>query len=121
MHEVKCFGLFMRLSQNHTNSLISVLRSTVCVSYVVLLWCLFAVVVDHDGAEPSANSVSAYNLVKLAALVERKEWRERAEKLFTLFSDRMEKVGGLAVPEMVGAFTMYLHTPAQQVCWNYGF
>ena len=59
--------------------------------------------------------MSALNLVKLSALVDKKDWREKAEKLFMLFSDRMEKIGGLAVPEMLSAFTFYLQTPLQQV------
>jgi uncharacterized protein YyaL (SSP411 family) len=33
---------------------------------------------DHDGAEPSASSVSALNLGRLAALTGRDEWRARA-------------------------------------------
>jgi uncharacterized protein YyaL (SSP411 family) len=33
---------------------------------------------DHDGAEPSASSVSALNLGRLAALTGREDWRERA-------------------------------------------
>lgn len=70
---------------------------------------------DHDGAEPSPNSVSALNLVKLSALVDKKDWKEKAERLFMLFSDRMEKIGGLTVPEMLSAFTFYLQRPLQQI------
>ena len=34
---------------------------------------------DYDGAEPAATSVGALNLLRLAALLGREEWRGRAE------------------------------------------
>lgn len=42
---------------------------------------------DHDGAEPSGNSVSVMNLVRLAALVENgsEGYRNTAEHLLVLF------------------------------------
>lgn len=35
----------------------------------------------YDGAVPSGNSVMAYNLYKLSVFLDKREWRERAEKL----------------------------------------
>ena len=36
---------------------------------------------DYDGAEPAANHVAAVNLLKLAALRDRREWALRAESI----------------------------------------
>lgn len=38
---------------------------------------------DHDGVHPGANSMAAYNLVRLYALTAKAEFRHRAERLFT--------------------------------------
>ena len=47
---------------------------------------------DHDGAEPSASSIGALNLLRLAALTGRSEYRHRAERTaaaFALAPDRL--------------------------------
>ncbi|XP_075725732.1 spermatogenesis-associated protein 20 isoform X2 [Rhipicephalus microplus] len=55
---------------------------------------------DQDGAEPSPNSVSLNNLMRLSMLLQRDELRQRAEKLATVYGQRMILVP-LALPEMV--------------------
>ncbi len=37
---------------------------------------------DYDGAEPSGNSVAALALLRLAAICDRKDWRDAAERRF---------------------------------------
>jgi uncharacterized protein YyaL (SSP411 family) len=47
---------------------------------------------DYDGAEPSGNSVAILALLKLAALTDRKEFRDAAEKSLNLFAERLQKM-----------------------------
>lgn len=68
---------------------------------------------DQDGAEPSANSVSAGNLVRLAPLLARPDLTEKAEGIFRLFSERLTKIP-IALPEMSAALLLH-HQPATQV------
>ncbi len=44
---------------------------------------------DYDGAEPSANSVTAANLLRLALWFPDKGWREQAARLLEAFSGRL--------------------------------
>ncbi|CAB1338156.1 unnamed protein product [Coregonus sp. 'balchen'] len=55
---------------------------------------------DQDGAEPSANSVSALNLLRLSHYSGRKDWSQRSQQLLAAFSDRLTRVP-IALPEMV--------------------
>jgi uncharacterized protein YyaL (SSP411 family) len=45
---------------------------------------------DSDDSEPSANSVSVRNLARLAALLHRDEWMERARRTTRVFAERMK-------------------------------
>lgn len=74
------------------NSLVATV--TVCL-FIVISLCS-----DQDGAEPSANSVSAMNLLRLSHLTGKQEWMQRSQQLLTAFSDRLLKVP-LVLPEMV--------------------
>uniref|UniRef100_A0A672LCU2 Spermatosis associated 20 n=1 Tax=Sinocyclocheilus grahami TaxID=75366 RepID=A0A672LCU2_SINGR len=58
---------------------------------------LLALKQDQDGAEPSANSVSAMNLLRLTG---RQDWIQHSQQLLTAFSDRLIKVP-IALPDMV--------------------
>jgi len=81
---------------------------------VVVALLLIQSGVDQDGAEPSSNSVSAHNLLRLAAIMDSDAFRERAEAVFTVFAKRLETLP-VALPEMLRA--LMLHSlPVQQVC-----
>ncbi|XP_035389721.1 spermatogenesis-associated protein 20 [Electrophorus electricus] len=55
---------------------------------------------DQDGAEPSANSVSAMNLLRLSHLMGQWDWLERSRRLLAAFSDRLVNMP-IALPDMV--------------------
>ena len=57
---------------------------------------------DYDGAEPSPNSVSVSNLLRLDLLYENEGWRERAERLLAGFAARLREAPQ-ALPQMAGA------------------
>lgn len=67
---------------------------------------------DQDGAEPSGNSVSAQNLIRLGAYLERGDMKIKAEKLLASFSDRLQKIP-IALPEMTSALMLYHDSPTQ--------
>ena len=69
---------------------------------------------DQDGAEPSANSVSALNLLRLSQLTGKQDWMERCQRLLAAFSDRLVRVP-IALPDMVRGL-MALHYSLKQVC-----
>ncbi|XP_077056851.1 spermatogenesis-associated protein 20 [Siphateles boraxobius] len=74
---------------------------------------LLALKQDQDGAEPSANSVSAMNLLRLSHLTGRQEWIQRSQKLLIAFSDRLTKVP-IALPDMVRS-VMAQHYTLKQI------
>jgi uncharacterized protein YyaL (SSP411 family) len=47
---------------------------------------------DYDGAEPSGNAVAVMSLLRAAAITERVEFKEAAEKTIRLFSDRLQQL-----------------------------
>ncbi|MEA3211219.1 MAG: uncharacterized protein QOE70_4276 [Chthoniobacter sp.] len=69
---------------------------------------------DYDGAEPSPNSVSALNLLRLAQLINRPEWRVQADKTLAVFSEQLTKAP-TAVPQMLCALDASLAKPRQIV------
>ena len=69
---------------------------------------------DYDGAEPSGNSVAAHSLLRLAALTERKEYRNAAEKTLRLFSDRLRRIPQ-AVPYLLIALDFWSEEPKRAV------
>lgn len=68
---------------------------------------------DQDGAEPSANSVSASNLLRLSHYTGRQEWLQKSRCLLAAFSDRLTRAP-IALPEMVRAL-MAEHYTLKQV------
>ncbi|HEV3059275.1 MAG TPA: thioredoxin domain-containing protein [Vicinamibacterales bacterium] len=62
---------------------------------------------EYDGAEPTASSMSALNLLWLSHLVDDQTWRERLERTLRLFGSRLERQGR-AVPMMAAALSTYL-------------
>lgn len=69
---------------------------------------------DEDGAEPSANSVSVMNLLRLAAMTGREEFRELALTTLQHFAGTMERVPS-AVPLLIASNEMALHPVTQVV------
>ncbi|XP_020108373.1 spermatogenesis-associated protein 20 [Ananas comosus] len=70
---------------------------------------------DHDGAEPSGNSVSAINLIRLSSLVagsRSENYRGTAEHLLAVFEGRLTSQS-VAVPLMCCAADM-LHAPLRK-------
>ncbi|MSU33654.1 MAG: thioredoxin domain-containing protein [Pedosphaera sp.] len=65
---------------------------------------------DYDGAEPSGNSVAALALLKLAAICDRKDWREAAEKTIRLFAQRLHQTPH-GVPHLLLALDFALQEP----------
>jgi uncharacterized protein YyaL (SSP411 family) len=69
---------------------------------------------DYDGAEPSGNSVAALALLKLAAIAERADYREAAERTLRLFADRLQRLPQ-AVPYLLQAFDFSREEPKRVV------
>ena len=68
----------------------------------------------YDGAEPSANSVAAMNLLRLAEMANRPAWRERADHVFGAFSRQIEHAPE-TLPQMICAADFALSKPRQVV------
>lgn len=81
---------------------------TVCL-FIAISFCS-----DQDGAEPSANSVSAMNLLRLSHLIGKQEWMRRSQQLLTAFSDRLLKVP-IALPDMVRGLMAHHYTFKQVI------
>ncbi len=69
---------------------------------------------SRDGAEPSGNSVSALNLLRLYEITGRGPYKETVERLFSAFSVNMSQAGP-ASPLMLAALDFYLDTPREVV------
>jgi uncharacterized protein YyaL (SSP411 family) len=67
---------------------------------------------DYDGAEPSGNSVAVRNLLRLAQITNRADFREAAMKTLHAFDSRLSAVPA-AVPEMLAACEYLLSDPRQ--------
>jgi len=65
---------------------------------------------DYDGAEPAGNSVSALNLLRLAAMTGKDEWLQRAEGTITAFGARLNEYP-LLLPQMLVAHDFQDHEP----------
>jgi uncharacterized protein len=69
---------------------------------------------DNDGAEPSPNSITALNLLRLAQLREADGYRERGEKTIKTFAGILGRAP-TALPQMLVAFHYSLGKPRQIV------
>lgn len=77
---------------------------------------------DYDGAEPSANSVSAWNALRLAALTGRDAFGEQARRTITAFGrqlvsqpDSMPLMLAAALYQQAGLRQVVLHGDAQDL------
>jgi len=69
---------------------------------------------DYDGAEPSPNSVSALNLLRLSEMTGDAAMRERAQKVIGAFSTQLQRMP-VAMPQMLVALIFGLSEPKQIV------
>ncbi|HWD20909.1 MAG TPA: thioredoxin domain-containing protein [Verrucomicrobiae bacterium] len=69
---------------------------------------------DYDGAEPSGNSVAVLALLKLAAITERADFQEAAEKTLRLFAGRLRELPQ-AVPHLLQGLDFFLTRPRRAV------
>lgn len=69
---------------------------------------------EYDGPEPSANSVSAMNLLRLWQVTGRQVWRDRADALFLSMTVRLTR-SGTALPQLAVALDFSLSKPRQIV------
>jgi uncharacterized protein YyaL (SSP411 family) len=69
---------------------------------------------DYDGAEPSASSVGALNLLSLWHLTGDESYRTRAESIFRAFAARLASYGR-TLPMMAAALSVALAPPEQIV------
>jgi uncharacterized protein YyaL (SSP411 family) len=69
---------------------------------------------EYDGAEPSANSVAAMNLLRLWQMTDRREWRERADAIFKAQAGPLMRSGAM-VPQLAAAVGFSLSKPKQIV------
>jgi len=67
---------------------------------------------DYDGAEPSGNSIAALNLLRLAQMTGRQDFRNSAEKTLEAFASRINGMPS-AVPQMLVAYEFSLSKPKQ--------
>jgi len=73
---------------------------------------LFRIKDDHDGAEPSPNSVAALNLLRLSQMTDNAVFREKAETLFSVFGEPLKRTPS-SMPQMLAALEFHLATPKQ--------
>ncbi|MET0253771.1 MAG: thioredoxin domain-containing protein [Terrimicrobiaceae bacterium] len=69
---------------------------------------------DYDGAEPSANSISALNLLRLARMLHDASLETRAWQILAATRQALDRVP-TAVPQMLVALDLALSAPAQAV------
>lgn len=67
----------------------------------------------QDGAEPSANSSSVGNLIRLSSFVDQKSYTTKAEEIIKASATLFSKIP-LAIPELMSNYIMYLQ-PKKQI------
>jgi uncharacterized protein YyaL (SSP411 family) len=69
---------------------------------------------DYDGAEPSGNSIAITNLLRLARIAGKDDWRRAAGRALAAFSMRVLE-NPESMPQMLAALEYSLATPSQIV------
>jgi hypothetical protein len=67
---------------------------------------------DYDGAEPTGNSITALNLLRLSQMTDNKEWRSLAERTISIVGNRASAHPEIA-PQMLVALEWSLSTPKE--------
>lgn len=67
---------------------------------------------DYDGAEPSANSIAALNLLRLAQMLGEEKYRDSAIRTVNAFGEQLQR-GPTAMPQMLVALELALAKPRQ--------
>jgi uncharacterized protein YyaL (SSP411 family) len=75
---------------------------------------LFRLKDDHDGAEPSANSIASMNLARLARIFDQKEFQNSAARIIGTFHSTLDRMA-VALPQMLAALDSAIAEPAQIV------
>jgi uncharacterized protein len=75
---------------------------------------LFRLKDDHDGAEPSANSVAAMNLVRLSRILGRADFESSARRVVSSFGETLNRHPA-AMPQILCAVDSLLADPLQIV------
>jgi uncharacterized protein YyaL (SSP411 family) len=68
----------------------------------------------YDGAQPSGNSITARNLLRLWEYTGDDAWRQTAERIFKWCASWIQR-SGTAVPAMIGALDHYHQTTRQVI------
>jgi hypothetical protein len=69
---------------------------------------------DYDGAEPSGNSISMLNLLRLGQMTDREAFRGTAAKSLRAFAPQIS-AAPVAAPQMLAAFAFSLSKPKQVI------
>jgi uncharacterized protein YyaL (SSP411 family) len=69
---------------------------------------------DYDGAEPSGNSAAAMNLLRLARITGREDFRRSADRTLTAFGQKIA-TSGVAMPQMLNALMFSMAEPREIV------
>ena len=75
---------------------------------------LFRLKDDHDGAEPSANSVASMNLARLGRIFNRKEFQNSAARIIGMFHLTLDRMA-VALPQMLAALDATITEPVQMI------
>jgi uncharacterized protein len=67
---------------------------------------------DYDGAEPSGNSIAVLNLLRLAQITDRPDFRASAARALEAFGSRMV-AAPVGVPQMLVAYEFSISKPKQ--------
>jgi len=69
---------------------------------------------DYDGAEPSGNSIAVLNLLRLAQMTDRQDFRASAARALAAFGSRMV-AAPVGLPQMLVAYDFSISQPKQIV------
>ncbi len=67
---------------------------------------------DHDGAEPTGNSIAALNLLRLAQMTDNNDWQQKGAQTIATFAERLQQYPSI-MPQMLAALDFQLDKPKQ--------